>query len=273
MTAPVIAAPATTVSRESARTGPRLRLFGLQSLAERRGHLRAPDFAATTIALPIVLYFIFGAPGASASLGDVGTLGQYTLVGFAVYGVLSVVLFGLAETVANERGRGYLRLVRVTPLPVSAYLGAKLVFAALASVLVVALLGVAGALTGAGMDLGRWIAIAGILALGGLALAPIGFLVGFLARPNGAGAVALLLLFPLALTAGTFMPVEQLPAVVQHLSQLTPTYRLADLARWEAGFNPGAQPLTDVAWIVASSAVSAVIAAVTYRRLVFRQFA
>jgi len=264
---------AMTAATMGAATGPKARLFMLQSLAELRGHLRAPDFAAATVALPIVLYLIFGAPRATENIGNGGTVGQWTLVGFAIYGVLSVVLFGLGETVASERGRGYVRLVRVTPLPVAAYFGAKLVFAALASVLIVALLGVAGALTGAGMHLDRWLAVAGILALGGLALAPIGLLVGFLARPNGAGAVALLLLFPLSLAAGTFMPVEQLPEILRQVSQLTPTYHLAELARWEAGFRPGAQPLVDVAWVIAGAAVAALIVAVTYRRLVGRQFA
>jgi ABC-2 type transport system permease protein len=264
---------AATAPMIGATTGPRIRLFVLQALAELRGHLRAPDFAAATIALPIVLYFIFGAPRATEPLPGGGTVGQFTLVGFAIYGVLSVVLFGLGETVASERGRGYVRLVRVTPLPVAAYFGAKLVFAALASGLIVGLLGVAGALTGAGMPLDRWIVVAGLLALGGLALAPIGFLVGFLARPNGAGAVALLLLFPLALTAGTFMPIDQLPAVVRQVAEFTPTYHLAELARWEAGFSPSAQPLVDVAWVLAGAAAAAAVVVATYRRLVGRQFA
>ncbi len=262
-----------SVARLGRPTGPRARLFALQSLAELRGHLRAPDFATATIALPIVLYMIFGAPRATEPIAGGGTFGQFAMVGFAIYGVISVVLFGLGSMVAGERGRGYLRLLRVTPLPLTAYFGAKLVFALLASGLIVGLLGLAGVVTGAGMPLGSWIAVVGVLSIGGLALAPIGFLVGFLARPGSASAVALLLLFPLGLSAGTFMPVSELPDILQRVAELTPTYHLAQLARWAAGYGLGVQPLIDVVWVIGGAALAGLIVALTYRRLVGRQFA
>jgi ABC-2 type transport system permease protein len=266
VTAQILTAPRT-------RTGSsRFGILVRQAIAELKGQLRAPDFAAGVIALPIVLYMVFGAPRAAEPMPG-GTVGAYLVVAFCIYGTLSVVLFGIGQAVADERGRGYVRLVRTTPLPTFAYLGAKLVLAAVLTALSVACVGIAGAVTGAGLPLDRWAATAGILAVGGLALAPLGFLIGFLARPSSAGAVSLLLLFPLSLASGVFMPVDQLPEIVRTISSCTPTYHLAELARSVAGFGVATAPLPHVAWIAGWSLVGSAITVLAYRRLVGRQFA
>ena len=268
MPATALTAPAAGVRRSPSRLGILVR----QAIAEIKGQLRAPDFAVGVIALPVVLYMVFGAPRANEPMPG-GTVGAYLVVAFCIYGTLSVVLFGIGQAVADERGRGYVRLVRTTPLPTSAYLGAKLVLAAVLTVVSVACVGLVGMLTGAGLPLDRWAATAGVLALGGLALAPIGFLIGFLVRPSGAGAVSLLLLFPLSLASGVFMQVDQLPGVVRDISQVTPTYHLAELARSVAGFGVATDPLPHIAWIAAWSLAGTLVTVLAYRRLVGRQFA
>jgi ABC-2 type transport system permease protein len=246
-------------------------ILARQAIAELRTNLRAPDFAAGVLALPIVLYLVFGAPRATEPMPG-GTVGAYLVVAFCIYGTLSVVLFGIGQAVADERGRGYVRLIRTTPLPTTAYLGAKLVLAAVLTVLSVVTVGIAGALTGSGLPLDRWAAMAGVLVLGGLAIAPIGFLVGFIVRPSAAGAVSLLLLFPLSLASGVFMTVESLPDVVRTISQVTPTYHLSELARDAAGYGVASDPLPHIAWIVAWSVAGTLATLVAYRRLVGRQF-
>lgn len=264
-------APVTAIASRRA-TGPsHLGILVRQAVAELRSNLRAPDFAAGVLALPIVLYMVFGAPRVTEPMPG-GTVGAYLVVAFCIYGTLSVVLFGIGQAVADERGRGYVRLIRTTPLPTSAYLGAKLVLAAVLTVLSVVTVGIAGALTGAGLPLDRWVAMAGVLVLGGLAIAPIGFLVGFVVRPSAAGAISLLLLFPLSLASGVFMTVESLPEVVRSISQVTPTYHLSELARGAAGFGTATDPLPHVAWIAAWSVAGTIATIVAYRRLVGRQF-
>ncbi|HYO43515.1 MAG TPA: ABC transporter permease [Candidatus Limnocylindrales bacterium] len=249
----------------------RLGVLARQAIAELKSNLRAPDFAAGVLALPIVLYLVFGAPRVTEPMPG-GTVGAYLVVAFCIYGTLSVVLFGIGQAVADERGRGYVRLIRTTPLPTTAYLGAKLVLAAVLTLLSVVTVGIAGTLTGAGLPLDRWAAMAGVLVVGGLAIAPIGFLVGFMVRPSAAGAVSLLLLFPLSLASGVFMTVDSLPDVVRTISQYTPTYHLSELARDAAGFGVASDPLTHVAWIGAWSVAGTLATIAVYRRLVGRQF-
>ena len=243
-----------------------------QVRAEVRGHVRAPEFVVPVIVLPVILYLIFGGPRATEPT-PYGSVGTYMMVGFSIYGVLNVVLFGIGQAIADERGRGYLRLMRTTPLPSWAYLGAKLGLAGVLVAVIVALIGCIGDATGANVAVGRWLPVVLVLVLGGLAIAPIGFLVGFLARPHGAGAVALLLLFPLSLASGVFMPVDQLPRIVRDVSVVTPTYHLSELARWSAGLPASGSALEHVAVIGAWSLAGLVAVACSYRRMVGQQFA
>jgi ABC-2 type transport system permease protein len=248
------------------------RTLALQAAAELRRHLRAPDFAFAAMALPLLFYFMFAAPRASEQVAG-GTIGGYCVAVFGIYGILSIALSGIGSTIVEERGRGDLRLIRVTPLPGSAYMGAKLLFVFLASVVVVMLLGVAGRLTGAGLSFDRFAMTAAVLVLGALALAPIGFITGFLVRPGSAIAVNLLILMPLSLVGGVFMGVDQLPSAVQQIAQVTPTYHLYQIVLTTAGFQTNAQLAIDFGWLVGWAAASGTTAALVYRRFVARQFA
>ena len=180
--------------------------------------MRAPEFVVPVLALPILLYFIFGAPRATEPMP--GRHRRHVHDGRLLASTAS-------STSSSSRS--------ASRLPTSAAVGtcdwserppcrrgrtsrAKLALAAVLSTAVVLLIGVAGTLTGAGVPAERWLAVTAALVLGGLAIAPLGFLVGFLARPHGASAIALLILFPLSLASGVFMPVDQLPGIVRDVS-------------------------------------------------------
>jgi len=259
-------------TRPSAARPGTLGILARQLRAELRLNVRSPEFAVPVLALPIVLYLIFGAPRAGEQIPG-GTVGLYTMVGFSIYGVLNIVLFAIGQAIADERGRGWLRLVRTSPLPSWAYLASKLSLAAVLSVGTVLLIGAVGTISGVAVPVDLWLAVLGVLVLGGLAIAPMGFLIGFLAPPHGAGAIALLLLFPLSLASGVFMPVDQLPAVVADLAALTATYHLSELAYQAAGFGVHGDTLVHVAVIGAWWLASLAAVAVTYRRMVGSQFA
>lgn len=249
------------------------RMTGLQLRAELRRHLRAPDFAMAAVALPMFFYLIVGISRASEPVPGGGTVGGYLLVVFGIFGVLSVALSGIGHTIVDERARGDLRLLRVTPAPASVYLSAKLAFALVATALIIVLLGVEGVLTGARLPLSTWLATSALLLAGAVALAPIGFLTGFLVRPGSAGAVNLLILMPLSLTAGVFMDVNELPDGILRIAQLTPTYHLSMLAQSMVGLPVPADPLVDLAWVVGWGIAATAGAVFVYRRFVGRQFA
>jgi ABC-2 type transport system permease protein len=249
------------------------RMFVRQAVAELRRHLRAPDFLAASVALPLFFYAIIGISRASEPVAGGGTVGGYLVVVFGIFGVLSVSLSGVGHAIASERGRGDLRLIRTTPLPAAVYLAAKLVFVIGATSAIFILLGIEGLLTGAHLDFSTWLATNALLLAGAIALAPLGFLVGFLVRPSAAGAVNLLILMPLSLTAGVFMDVHSLPDAVQQVAQLTPTYHLSMLAQSMTGLPIAVDPAMDLAWVAGWALASAAAAVFVYRRFVNRQFA
>ncbi len=249
------------------------RMFVRQAVSEVRRHLRAPDFLAASVALPLFFYAIVGISRASEAVPGGGTVGGYLVVVFGIFGVLSVSLSGVGHVIAGERGRGDLRLIRTTPLPAGVYLAAKLVFVIGASSAIMVLLGIEGIVTGAHLSVSTWLATNALLLGGAVALAPLGFLVGFLVRPSSASAVNLLILMPLALTAGVFMDVNSLPDTVRHVAQLTPTYHISMLAQTAAGLPIHGDPAVDLAWIAGWGLAGAAAAVLVYRRFVNRQFA
>ncbi len=264
---------ATLAARRTVGRPARLPMLLRQLRAELRSDVRSPEFVVPVLALPVVLYLIFGAPRATEAMPG-GTVGLYLMTGFGIYGVLNVVLFAIGQAIADERGRGWLRLVRTTPLPAWAYLVTKLALAAALSALVLVAIGIVGTVTGVSIPLERWLATSAVLILGGLAIAPLGFLVGFLAPAHGASAIALLILFPLSLASGVFMRVEELPGIVRDISQATPTYHLAELARQASGFGAGTgDTLVHIAVIGGWSLLGLALVSGTYRRMVAAQFA
>jgi ABC-2 type transport system permease protein len=184
-----------------------------------------------------------------------------------------VVLFAFGEGIATERGQGWLRLMRATPLPSWVFIVAKLIVGLGMALLVVAVLfGAAIVIGGVTLPLTEWLTLGLVLVAGALPLAPIGFLIGFWARPSSAGAISLLLLLPISYASGSWQPVESLPEAVRDIAPLLPTYHYAELARAAIGL-PAGDVATHIAWVLGSAAVFGAIAVWGYRRAVGTQFA
>jgi ABC-2 type transport system permease protein len=268
--------PSTTVARrpspDAVASGGAHRLLVRQSLAELLKLLRAPDFVAPVVLLPVVLYTLFAGPSLSAVTADGFAIGPVLTASFTAYGVLGIVLFTFGEAVAAERGMGWLRLVRATPLPGWAFLAAKLVAGLALVVVFLAVMIPAAVVLGGGMTPDGWLRLAGVVLLGALAMAPIGFLVGFLVRPAAAGAVALLVYLPLSFASGMWTPLEFLPEPVQAIAPYLPTFHLNALGHAAVGV-PTPDVAVHVAWLLGTFIVGSIVAAAAYRRAAGRQFA
>lgn len=264
--------PARRSSPDATQGGGAGALLARQSRGELRKLLRAPDFVAPVVLLPVVLYALFAGPSLGNVTDDGFAIGPVLTASFLAYGVLGVILFTFGEAVASERGMGWLRLVRTTPLPGWAFIGAKLVAGTVLIAMVVALMIAASTAFGVRMDAATWARVGATVLLGGMAMAPIGFLVGFLVRPSAAGAVALLVYLPLSFASGMWTPIEFLPEPVQAIAPYLPTYHLTQLAHAAAGV-PTDDIAIHVAWLVGTLIVGGTAAVWAYRRVAGRQFA
>ena len=271
-------ASATPIARRpsptAAPSGGPLRTFLAQARSELLKVLRAPDFVAPVVLLPIVLYVLFGSPALGQTMSNGVAVGPLVTASFTAYGVLGIAIFVFGEGLATERGQGWLRLVRATPLPGATFLLGKLAAAIALMGLFLVLMIVVSTVIGGGVSPSGWLLLAAATVLGGVALCPLAATLGLLVRPNAGGAVSLLLYLPLSYASGMWMPIETLPELLRTVAPVLPTYHLAELAQAAAMPSLGVEGVAGhVAWLVGTFALGGAFAAAAYRRVAGRQFA
>lgn len=187
------------------------------------------------------------------------------LATYGTFGVVSVVLLNPGIGVAEARSRGWLRVKKVSAVPIGTTLLAK-VIATLPYALAVLLSMTAVSLVQAGPVLGPGtvLRLAGVLLLGALPFALLGLAVGFVCSSNTAAAVLNAILIPMSVASGLWMPLEIMPAFVQHLAPFLPTYHLARLALAQL---TGTAAAVHVLALLLTTALGAALAALAYRNL------
>lgn len=242
------------------------RLYRTEARHEFLKLMRIPIFAATTVALPLMFYVIFGVTFADQASRGVGAT-TYLLVTYGTFGVIGAALFGFGVSVAVERGQGWMKLKRVSPMPALAYFVAKVVMSVTVAALIVALLFVLGATAGGvRMPVGQWAALAGVLVAGALPFSAMGLAFGYLVGPNSAPAVLNLAWLPMAFASGLWIPIAELPGVVQSVAVFLPPYHFVQVALGTIGASEGGSPVLHLAILLAFTAGFLIVAAWGFRR-------
>jgi ABC-2 type transport system permease protein len=207
-----------------------LRIHWLEAKAELLKTLRMPGYIIPTLAFPLIFYTFFGiifGRSTSASL----SLSTYYLATYGAFGVIGASLFGFGVGVAAERGQGWLQVKRSTPMPMSAYFGAKISMALLFSGTIALALFALGMLFGnVHLPLAVWPRLFGILVAGALPFCALGLAIGYFAGPNSAAATVNIIYLPMAFLSGLWVPIEVMPRFVQSVAAFLPPYHLAQLA-------------------------------------------
>ena len=244
----------------------RLRVYRTEAWQEFLKVIRVPIFAVTTIALPLMFYVIFGITFAEEQAGGVG-MTTYMLVTYGAFGVIGAALFGFGVSVAVERGQGWMRLKRVAPMPPLAYFVAKVVMSlAVATIIVLALFALGALLGGVRLDPQQWVAAGLALVAGALPFSAMGLAFGYLVGPNSAPAVLNLAWLPMAFASGLWIPISQLPDVVQSVAVALPPYHFVQLALGTIGASEGGSPVVHAAAMLGFTLVFLVVAAWGFRR-------
>lgn len=280
------------------RSGGTWRLLRTQVRAEVRRFRRVPEYVIGIVAIPVILYAMFGLPGGRTLLPGGTTVGTLTLVSFTCFGVVNQALFSFGAELAGDRSKGWLRRLRATPMPMWAYFAGKLAMnllftgTILVGTVAVALVG------GIRLEPGRVLLVAIALGFGSVTLSPMGAAIAYWVRPRAASTIANLAFLPLSFASGLLYPLGALPAPLQQLAPWLPTYHLGHLA-WTAmaagpedlgvfgarGDAPGAAPavlgldriggvgevLLDVAVLVVWALLCAAVTICGYRRDVDRE--
>jgi len=255
------AAPPRRYSRHRA-----LRIYRTEAWHEFLKLVRIPIFAVSTIALPLMFYVIFGVAFAGAQADDADA-STYLMVTYGAFGVIGAALFGFGVSVAVERGQGWMRLKRVAPMPPQAYFVAKVLMSlAIATIIVLGLFALGAGLGGVRLDLGEWVAVGLALVAGALPFSAMGLAFGYLVGPNSAPAVLNLVWLPMAFASGLWIPISELPELVQSVAPFLPPYHFVQLALGTIGASEGGSPTMHVTAVLTFTVVFLGVAAWGFRR-------
>ncbi|MBB6099973.1 ABC-2 type transport system permease protein [Deinobacterium chartae] len=234
--------------------------------------MRMPAFVVPILLFPIVLFAMFGLPNASRELGGIDA-GAYMLVSFSAYSLITVALFSFGVPLATERGLGWMRLLRVTPLSLPVYFAARVSVTVIIGLISVLLLMVfARWIGGISVPLPTLLSVLLKLLLGMLPFAALGLWIGYAAGPNSASGIANLIYLPLSFASGLFVPLQVAPRFVQEIAPYLPAYHFAQLGWSALGARGDQSEALHWLWLAGYTAVFLALAVMAYRRDQGQQF-
>lgn len=233
---------------------------------ELRGIVREPTALFFSVVMPVAFFALFVSMYGDYASGDVSSA-TLMVANFGTFGVLAVTLVTPGVGVARDREIGWLRAKRVSAVPISVTLAAKVAAALPYALTVLVAMTVTAAFTGS-LDASpaRLLAVAGILLVGCLPFALLSVAIGMRAGTNTTVAVLQAILMPSAVLSGLWMPLAVLPEFIGDLARYLPTYHLAQLAVGQVDPGRGSSTILHVLVLVAASGVCAVLATMSYRR-------
>ncbi|MFE1982592.1 ABC transporter permease [Streptomyces mirabilis] len=227
---------------------------------EVRRTLRDAGFVIGGIAMPVMMYLLF------TNLGGASDGGWKTgsMIGMAAYGAVGSAL-NTGGGVAEDRGIGWLRQLRVTPMtPREVVLGRTLTGSVTVLPAIAAVLAAGGLVNGVRLEVWQWAAVAVLLWLGSIPFTLLGLGNGYRLTAQTTGVANMVCNLGLSVVGGLWFPLTLFPGWLRSLSGFTPTNRIAQLGTSVA--DGDAPALGAVAVLTAWLLVFGSYAVVSYRR-------
>ncbi|MCX5192579.1 ABC transporter permease [Streptomyces sp. NBC_00249] len=186
-----------------------------------------------TFAFPLLFLVVFGLIFSGQDVEQSGRpYISYIAPGVMSWGVANAAVFGIAFTLMQWRRDDLLRLIRLTPTPLTTVLASRYVLALVIGVVQAAVFVAVAMLPGFGLELdGRWPLVLPALVAGITAFMAIGVIVGTYAKtPEAVAAIANCLMVPMAFLSGSFLPLDMMPSWLRSFSRVLPLRYLNDAA-------------------------------------------
>jgi ABC-2 type transport system permease protein len=178
-----------------------------------------------TVGLPVVLYLAFAKQNATAY--GVSFRAEY-MISMATFGAISSALNSNAIRISQERKDGWIRQLRLTPLPSHAYVIAKIIASMVISIPSITLVLLLGSFYGGvSLPIWEWIVIAVAIWFGTLIFAALAVAIGYRVDPNSAQPIVMMVFMVFTVLGGVWFP---LGGALQKVGQLTPTYGVVRIA-------------------------------------------
>lgn len=208
-------------------TGRLLRAYWMEARYESIRMLRAPGFAGPFLALPVLLYLLFGVLMYGDALRGDPKGALFVFMGFSIFGVMGPGLFGFGVTIAMEREQGLYMLKRALPMPRAAPLLAKMLMAMLFVAIIMITMIAAAPLGHLRLSAGQLLSLSVVNILGAAPFCALGLLIGTLTSAKSAPAFVNLLYLPMIYLSGFLIP---LPKSLQWIALASPAFHLDQLA-------------------------------------------
>jgi ABC-2 type transport system permease protein len=194
---------------------------------------RNRQYLLFTVLLPALftIFFtkIFG--GMASGPAQYQSQAAATMISMMAYGGMGAAL-GATIRISFDRASGWLRQLRVTPVPQTQIFAVDVAVGALLTLpglVVVALVG--RFVNDVHLGLGTWLALVAVLWAGSLAFVALGLLIGLSLEERAAGGAMGFVGVVLAALGGLWAPVEIFPDSMRTLAHAMPSYWYAELGR------------------------------------------
>lgn len=221
----------TTEADLSSRRAPGMGGFNLTVLGlEVRRLLRNRRTVLFTMVLPVVFFLLFGLNSQYADQREGhGNVSAFIMISMALYGAILATTSGGAM-VSIERAAGWSRQLRLTPLSPAAYIAIKMLTAMVLGLSSVTAVYLVGILVGKpSMPVYLWVLTGLSVWIGSLVFAAFGLFMGYLLPTENVMQILSFALMLFAFGGGLFIPLDQLPHLLQTLAKFTPLYGLNQL--------------------------------------------
>jgi ABC-2 type transport system permease protein len=230
--------------------------------------IRNSRYLFLSLVTPVGFYLLFSSLFGSQSAEGLKQSVEL-MVSMAAYGAIGAVLFATGPRVAAERGTGWLRQLRTTPLSASKVIAAKVLAAMTLGFPAVVLVSITAALAhSVRLTAGEWAAFIALTTLGTAPFAMLGLMIGYLADGDSSYSLTLAAWFVLPAIGGLWMPLSILPKALRTIGHVLPTNRLGDLG-WRIAAGHAPSPTSGLI-LAGWTAAFALAAAWSYRRASLR---
>src|SRR6201994_317928 len=184
---------------------------------------RNKRYAIFTLLLPVVLYAVIGPQVKGQHVYGVDYAAYY-MIAMASVGAFSGALTGNAQRISVERKDGWIRQLRLTPLPANAYVIGKIVASmaiTVPSVVIVLLLG--RFIGGVHLELWKWFVIFAPVSLGSLYFTARGVALGYRYMPDTVQPIAMVVYLGMSVLGGLWFG---LTGFLKTVGNFIPTYQV-----------------------------------------------
>ena len=173
-----------------------------------------------TVAFPVILYLLIGRQVTAQAYGI--AFGAYYMIAMATFGAFSGALNGNAQRISQEKKEGWIRQLRLTPLPANAYVITKILVSLATTIPSIVLVLLLGRFYGhVHLPAWQWPVIAVTVWFGSTIFAALAVAIGYRFAPEQVQPITLIIYFIFAILGGLWFP---LSGFLGHVGSFTPTY-------------------------------------------------